>query len=259
MVQPHMIAATLTGLAAIAGVYAFGGNAAAAHAVAFAVAAGTVATVSLAQQCMRESAGLRRSLDRLVMSVMPDDLVVGAIRARASVVAAVEGLPVLKPWEGPLLDEPAWVWAFHPAENAPAGAMLILEQEDLARLVLLGEENLDAELNKRFFTPDGRSLEEMWDDLTREVSLAAAWAFRQQPSASLVGVAKYASIQTRELGAAPKTVDGIDVSRERVFGQADLDTLSRLPRVARTLAFVERFAQTRLVAPSATKERLIAG
>lgn len=259
MVHSHTVVATLTGLAAVAGVYAFGGNAMAAHAVAVAVAAGTVATIAVARQTLRESAGLRRSLDRLVMSVMPDDLVVGAIRARASVVAASDGLPVLKPWEGPLLDEPAWVWAFHPAENAPAGAMLILGQEDLARLVLLGEENLDGELRKRFFTPDGRSLEEMWDELTREVSLAAGWAFRQQPSASLVGVAKYASIQTRELGAAPKTVDGIDVSRERVFGQADLDALSRQSRAARTLAFVERFAQTRLVAPSAAKERLIAG
>ena len=73
-----------------------------------------------------------------------------------------------------------------------------------------------------------------------------------------VGVAKYASIQTRELGAAPKTSDGIDVSRERVFDQADLDALVRLPRIGRTLAMVERFAEAKLK-PSPTKERLIAG
>lgn len=257
--RPELIVGTLTGLVAIAALYGIGPGGIATHVAALAVVAGTVATLSLSRHAAREAAFLRRSLERLVVSVMPDHLVVGALRARVSAIAAQRGLPVLKPWEGQLLDEPAWVWSFHPSDNAPAGGILILGQPDLARLVLVGDDGLDAELRRAFFEPNGRVLEEAWDQLSHEVSLAAAWAFRQQPSATLIGVAKYASIQTRELGAAPKTTDGIDVSRERVFGQTELDRLGRLPRVERTVAFIEKFAEPRAIAPSPAKERLIAG
>lgn len=259
MIRPQAIVGALTGIAAIVALYGLAGAHAATHACALAVAAGIVATIAMADRSEREADSLRRSLDRLVVSVVPDDLVVDAIRARVNALAADAGLPVLRPWEGPLLEEPAWVWTFHAAENAPAGGILILGQEDLARVVLVDQGEMDAALRSAFFEPASRSLEEMWDELSRDVSLAAAWAFRQQPSTGLVGVAKYASIQTRELGAAPKTADGIDVSRERVFGQSELDALTRVSRAARTLAFVEKFAETRMATPSATKERLIAG
>lgn len=259
MVYSQLIVGGLTGVAAIAALYGLAPIGAATHVAGLAILAGTVATLVLGRHAEREVQFLRRSLERLVVSVMPDALVVGALRARVSEIAARQGWPVLKPWEGQLLDEPAWVWSFHEAENLPASAVLILGQEDLARLVLVGDDGLGAAVQRAFFEPTLRPLEEAWDDLTREVSLAAAWAFRQQPSASLVGVAKYASIQTRELGAAPKTVDGIDVSRERVFGQAELDALARAPRARRTLSFIEKFTEARVATPSKAKERLIAG
>ena len=249
----------MTGLVALGALYGLAPAGAMTHVAAIAVLCGLVAMLTLSRDADREVTFLRRSLERLVVSMMPDQLVVGALRARVSAIAAESGLAVLKPWEGQLLDEPAWVWSFHSAENAPAGGVLIVGQQDLARLVLVGDDLLDAEIRRSFFRGEECPLEECWDALAREVSLAAAWAFRQQPSATLVGVAKYASIQTRELGAAPKTTDGIDVSRERVFGQAELDRLGRAPRVERTLAFIEKFAEPPAIVPSATKERLIAG
>lgn len=258
-IRSEILVGLLTGLVAVAALYAVGPVVMWTHIAALVVITGLAAMISLSQQAAREAAFLRRSLERLVVSVMPDHLVVGALRARVSVIAAQAGLPVLKRWEGQLLDEPAWVWSFHAAENAPVGGVLILSQPDLARLVLVADEGLDAELRRCFFEPNRRVLEESWDQLSHEVSLAAAWAFRQQPSATLIGVAKYASIQTRELGAAPKTTDGIDVSRERVLGQNELDQLGRAPRIERTLAFVEKFAEPRAIAPSVAKERLIAG
>jgi len=257
--RAELVVGALTGLVAIAALYVIGPVGAMTHVAALAVAVGIVATLSLSRQAARDVAFLRRSLERLVVSVMPDHLVVGALRARVSAIAAQAGLAVIKPWEGQLLDEPAWVWSFHSGENAPVGGVLILGQQDLARLVLIGDDALDAELRRLFFEPRTRPLEEAWDELSHEVSLAAAWAFRQVPSANLIGVAKYASIQTRELGAAPKTTDGIDVSRERVLGQGELDTLCRAPRVQRTLAFIEKFSETRVATPSPAKERLIAG
>ena len=257
MVHAQTIVGAMTGVVAVGGLYALGPTSLITHVIALGVASGVVATIALSNRTENEARNVRRSLDRLVLSVMPDDLVVSAIRTRTVALAASNGLPVIKSWEGTLLDRPAWVWTFHAGENQPAGGMLVMHQEDFAKLVLVADQELDAELRHLFFTPGTEPVEAMWDVLVEEVGVAAAWAFRSQgPTA--VGVAKYASIQTRELGAAPKTADGIDVARERVFGHEDLSALVRQPRVRRTLSMVERFGESQ-IAPSTVKERLIAG